>query len=101
MLVLIQTISVITYSLSTTNVAHSKKKYLLQDFASHGSLMLLWFRRIVNTNYFDSIRKALLTLIIIIRLKTISQLLKVIARNNYFQRKFTECSNNSTPPGRL
>ena len=42
--VLIQIISIITYSLSIANVAQSrKKKYLLQDFASRGSLMLLWF----------------------------------------------------------
>ena len=64
-----------------------------QDFASHGSLMLLWFPCIVNTNYFDSIRMALFPLIIIIPLKTISQLRH--AGNNYFQRKFAECSNNS------
>ena len=35
-------ISVITYSLSIANVAQSRKnKYLLQDFASRGSRMLL------------------------------------------------------------
>ena len=40
--------------------------------------MLLGFRLIVNTNYSDSIRMALLPLIIIIPLKTISQLLYVM-----------------------
>ena len=36
------------------------------------------FRWIVNTNYFDSIRMALLPLTIVILLKTISQLLHVM-----------------------
>ena len=68
-----------TYSLSIANVAQSRKKNdLLQDFASRGSQMLLWFQWIVNTNYFDSIRMALFPLIIIIPLKTISQLLYVM-----------------------
>ena len=96
MLVLIQIISVITYSLSIANVAQSKKnKYLLQDFTSRGSLILLWFRWIVNTNYFDSIRMTLLPLIIIIFFKNNFTTTLRHARNNYFERKFTGCSNNS------
>ena len=51
------------WSLSIANVAQSKKKkYLLQVFTSHRFLMLWWFRWIVNMNYFDSIRIALLPL---------------------------------------
>ena len=44
----------------------------------HRFLMLFWFRCIVNMNNFDSIRMTLLPLIIIILLKTISQLLYVM-----------------------
>ena len=53
---------------------------------------------IIISNYFVSIRMALLPLIVIIVLKTIKQLLyySTHARTNYFQRKFTECSNNSS-----
>ena len=93
---LIQIISVTTYSLSIAIVVLSrKKKYHLQDFVSRGSLTLLWFLWTLNTNYFDSIRMELLHLIIIIPLRIISPLLYVFAKNSYFQRKFTECSNNS------
>ena len=96
MLVLIQIISVITYWLSIANVVKSrKKKYLLQDFASRGSLMLLWFPWIVNTDYFDSIRMALFSLTIIIPLKNNFTTTLRHARNNYFQIKFTESSNNA------
>ena len=95
MSVLIQIIYVTTYSLSIAiGVLSRKNKYYLQDFASRGSLTLLWFLWTSNTNYFDSIRMELSSLIIIINLRIILPQLYVLQKN-YFQRKFTECSNNS------
>ena len=74
MLVLIQIISVITYSLSIANVAQSRKnKYLLWDFASIVKNGIVSFDH-NNSNFTTTLRHA---------------------KNNYFQRKFTECSNNS------
>ena len=62
--------------------------------------MLLWYRCTVNTNYFDSIRMALLPLIIIIILKTISPLYVVleitISRENSQSVLITQWT-----PGRL
>ena len=96
--VLILIISVITYLLSIAIVVLSKKnKYRWQDFASHGFLMLLWFRWIVNTNYFDRIRKAwmaLLHLIIIIVLKTILQQLYAMLWIT-ISTENSECSNDT------
>ena len=81
MSVLIQIISVTTYSLSIAIVALSRKrKYHLQDFASRGSLTLLWFLCTANTNYFDSIEMELVPLIIIIPLRIISPLLFVVQK---------------------
>ena len=77
MLVLIQIISVITYSLSIANVAKSRKnKYILWDFAS------IVKNGIVSFDHDNSFKNNFTT--------TLRH-----ARNNYFQRKFTECSNNS------
>ena len=81
MLVLMQIISVTTYSLSIAIVVLSKKKkYILQDFASRGFLTLLWYLWTANTNYFDSIRMALLPLIIIMVFRIISPLLYVLLK---------------------
>ena len=77
MLAPIQIISVITYSFSIAIVAQSKKKkYLLQDYASH---LCISDATMVSLNRnFYSIKMALLPLVIIILLKSISQLLYVL-----------------------
>ena len=91
MLVLIQIISVTTYSWSIAIVNLLKKnKYILQDFARRGFLTLLRYLCTAKTNYFGSLRMALLSLIVIIFLEIILPLLCLsISREN------SECSNNS------
>ena len=97
MLVLIQTISVTNYSLSIAIVVLSnKKKYHLQDFAikrwiSDAVMIYLnlkhkLFRQykngIVTFDHYNSFKHNFTTAL-------------RLAKNKYFQRKFTECSNNS------
>ena len=95
MLALIQTISVITYTLSIAIIAQSKKnKYILQDFASH------WFHAImVSLNrkhvLFRQFKNGIVTFDHHNSFKNNFTTTLLHARNNYFQRKFTECSNNS------
>ena len=95
MSVLIQIISVTTYSLSIAIVVLSRKrKYHLQDFASRGSLTLLWFLWTADTNYFHSIRMKLLPLMITIPLRIISSLLYVFEKIAISSEN-SQCSNNS------
>ena len=93
---LIQIISVTTYSLSIAIVVQSKKKkYHLQDFANRGSLTLLRFICPANTNYFYSIRIGTVTFDHYNSSKNNFITTLRLAKNSYFQRIFTECSNNS------
>ena len=102
MLVLIQIIFAITYLLSIAIVVLSKKKkYLLQDFANRWFLTLLWYLWTENTNYFDSIRMALLHLIIIIILKRITPLLYVLLEITISRENSPSALITQGTPGRL
>ena len=102
MLVIILIIYVITYLLSIANVAQSNKnKYIFsrlrQPWISDAIMVSLnrkyeLFRLckngIVAFDHYNSLKNNFTT--------TLRH-----ARNNYFQRKFTECSNIQGTPGRL
>ena len=96
MSVLIQIISVTTYSLSIAIVVLSRKeKYHLQDFRKpwiSDAIMISLNRKhelyrqckngIVTFDHYNSFKNNFTTTL-------------HLAKNSYFQRKFTECSNNS------